>query len=410
MSVPARKWALSKRTGSSARRAVLNCLADWMIGENAVECWPSIDTIVFETEMNRKTVMKATAELVALGLIGKRKVIDIERHCWQTRYTFIGYVPKEWVKAERPGEELSSHAKESPKNGTYQKRYVPKTESTKNGTEVHTKNGTKVGPKNGTIESPKFGTRTGIEQGITGIREEGKAHASRSLPVAPPPPGLDDEAEAEWNDLTARAALEADSMPEDVFSPDAQTPIENIDARFDTASDSIFGTDTPTENQNAAERKSEAISKPKRRKRVALTLTELPIDWRIYCEKTAPELNPDRVWDDFSDFWQNRAKDPFCVDWSRTWQTNIRKLHALPNNDFRKAPQLKAEIAQAAQAKPSRFMTAQERYEAELDRLGQISDEEYYARIDRAGEEFVRRDKERAARLAQEKAKKEKKL
>mgnify|MGYP001127991107 CR=1 FL=1 len=48
MSVPARKWALSKRTGSSARRAVLNCLADWMIGENAVECWPSIDTIVFE--------------------------------------------------------------------------------------------------------------------------------------------------------------------------------------------------------------------------------------------------------------------------------------------------------------------------------------------------------------------------
>ena len=65
MSVPARKWALSKRTGSSARRAVLNCLADWMIGENAVECWPSIDTIVFETEMNRKTVMKATAELVA---------------------------------------------------------------------------------------------------------------------------------------------------------------------------------------------------------------------------------------------------------------------------------------------------------------------------------------------------------
>ena len=267
MSVPARKWALSKRTGSSARRAVLNCLADWMIGENAVECWPSIDTIVFETEMNRKTVMKATAELVALGLIGKRKVIDIERHCWQTRYTFIGYVPKEWVKAERPGEELSSHAKESPKNGTYQKRYVPKTESTKNGTEVHTKNGTKVGPKNGTIESPKFGTRTGIEQGITGIRQEGKAHASRSLPVAPPPPGLDDEAEAEaeWNDLTARAALEADSMPEDVFSPDAQTPIENIDARFDTASDSIFGTDTPTENQNAAERKSEAISKPKRR-------------------------------------------------------------------------------------------------------------------------------------------------
>ena len=273
---------------------------------------------------------------------------------------------------------------------------------------MHTKNGTKVGPKNGTIESPKFGTRTGIEQGITGIRQEGKAHASRSLPVAPPPPGLDDEAEAEWNDLTARAALEADSMPEDVFSPDAQTPVENIEILNATASDSIFGTDTPTKDQDASERKSEGTSKPKRRKRVALTLTELPIDWRMYCERTAPELNPERVWDDFSDFWQNRAKDPLCVDWSRTWQTNVRKLHALPNNDFRKAPQLKQEIAKAAPPKPSRYMTAQERYEAELDRLGQISDEEYFARIKRAGEEFVRRDQERAARLAQEKAKKEK--
>ena len=244
----------------------------------------------------------------------------------------------------------------------------------------------------------------GIEQGI----EQGRvAHACASA-VSTTPPVVDDEAEAEWNDLTARAALEADSMPEDVFSPDAQTPVENIEILNATASDSIFGTDTPTKDQDASERKSEGTSKPKRRKRVALTLTELPIDWRMYCERTAPELNPERVWDDFSDFWQNRAKDPLCVDWSRTWQTNVRKLHALPNNDFRKAPQLKQEIAKAAPPKPSRFMTAQERYEAELDRLGQISDEEYFARIKRAGEEFVRRDQERAARLAQEKAKKEK--
>lgn len=400
MSVPARFWALAQDTKGSERQ-VLNCLADWMIGDDAVVCWPSVETIAFETGCNRQTVMKATDSLKQAGLITKkRRLVNDE---WRMHYTLVGYVPTEWVNAERP-------TLESTKNRKYEKPDFQNPVRTGNRTSESPKNRTSESADFRTLESTKNRTRTGIEQGITGIRQEGKAHASRSLPVAPPPPGLDDEAEAEWNDLTARAALEADSMPEDVFSPDAQTPIENIDARFDTASDSIFGTDTPTENQNAAERKSEAISKPKRRKRVALTLTELPIDWRIYCEKTAPELNPDRVWDDFSDFWQNRAKDPFCVDWSRTWQTNIRKLHALPNNDFRKAPQLKAEIAQAAQAKPSRFMTAQERYEAELDRLGQISDEEYYARIDRAGEEFVRRDKERAARLAQEKAKKEKKL
>ena len=380
MSVPARKWALSKRTGSSARRAVLNCLADWMIGENAVECWPSIDTIVFETEMNRKTVMKATAELVALGLIGKRKVIDIERHCWQTRYTFIGYVPKEWVKAERPGEELSSHAKESPKNGTHQKRYVPKTESTKNGTKVGPKNGTKVGPKNGTIESPKFGTRTGIEQGITGIRQEGKAHASRSLPVAPPPPGLDDEAEAEWNDLTARAALEADSTPEDVFSPDAQIPIENIEILNATASDSIFGTDTPPKDQNAAERKSEAISKPKR-KRVSSSVV-----------KDKPEDISQEVWDDW--LTTRRAKR---LPLTQTALNSVRREAASAGLTFQAAVTFAVEQGWAAfraewyrnatrkgdsTKTNARYLTAQERYEERMRKAGEMSDEEYFAQFD----------------------------
>lgn len=413
MSVPARKWALSKRTGSSARRAVLNCLADWMIGENAVECWPSIDTIVFETEMNRKTVMKATAELVALGLIGKRKVIDIERHCWQTRYTFIGYVPKEWVKAERPGEELSSYAKESPKNGTYQKRYVPKTESTKNGTEVHTKNGTKVGPKNGTIESPKFGTRTGIEQGITGIRQEGKAHASRSLPrathtredvvekkfdcehadeedddkqsaqpVIPEEPpfdaGLFDEAQ-----LVASGNLESfenEVNAEVVFSPDAQIPIENIEILNATASDSIFGTDTPPKDQNAAERKSEAISKPKR-KRVSSSVV-----------KDKPEDISQEVWDDW--LTTRRAKR---LPLTQTALNSVRREAASAGLTFQAAVTFAVEQGWAAfraewyrnatrkgdsTKTNARYLTAQERYEERMRKAGEMSDEEYFAQFD----------------------------
>lgn len=147
MSVPARKWALSKRTGSSARRAVLNCLADWMIGDDAVECWPSIETIVFDTEMNRKTIMKATAELEAQGLIEKRRVIDVERRCWQIRYSFVGYVPNDWINAKRPEPEDGVQTEVSPKNGTSQKRNVPKAVRTKNGTEVSPKNGTELVPK-----------------------------------------------------------------------------------------------------------------------------------------------------------------------------------------------------------------------------------------------------------------------
>lgn len=106
---------------------------------------------------------------------------------------------------------------------------------------------------------------------------------------------MDDEAEAEWNDLTARAALEADSMPEDVFSPDAQTPIENIDARSDTASDSFFCTNTPPNDQNVAERKSEACSKPKQPRKERTPRVrfpeDIPEDWRVDAQKLRPEID-----------------------------------------------------------------------------------------------------------------------
>lgn len=381
MSIKAIDWAKSVKAGGAGAKLALLLLADHM-NEKTNECFPSIPTLAIEMECSENTVRSALKKLRERGLV-----------TWVRRGNGETVERTDYVLSIGGGEALQRPPS----------KIEPPSNSEGEGVQILNPPPSNFEGPPLQILNPKQEVETGNETG----RLNSKAHASRSLPVAPPPPGFDDEAEAEWNDLTARAALEADSMREDVFSPDAQTPIENIEILNATASDSIFGTNTPTKDQNAAERKSEAISKPKRRKRVALTLTELPIDWRIYCEKTAPELDPDRVWDDFSDFWQNRAKDPLCVDWSRAWQNNIRKLHALPNNDFRKAPQLKQEIAKAP-PKPSRFMTAQERYEAELDRLGQISDEEYFARIKRAGEEFVRRDQERAARLAQEKAKKEK--
>lgn len=380
MSIKAIDWAKSVKAGGAGAKLALLLLADHM-NEKTNECFPSIPTLAIEMECSENTVRSALKKLRERGLV-----------TWVRRGNGETVERTDYVLNIGGGEALQRAPS----------KIEPPSNSEGEGVQI-----LNPPPSNSEglplqILNPKQEVETGNKTG----RLNSKAHASRSLPVAPPPPGFDDE--AEWNDLTARAALEADSMPEDVFSPDAQTPVENIEILNATASDSIFGTDTPTKDQDASERKSEGTSKPKRRKRVALTLTELPIDWRMYCERTAPELNPERVWDDFSDFWQNRAKDPLCVDWSRTWQTNVRKLHALPNNDFRKAPQLKQEIAKAAPPKPSRFMTAQERYEAELDRLGQISDEEYFARIKRAGEEFVRRDQERAARLAQEKVKKEK--
>ena len=216
----------------------------------------------------------------------------------------------------------------------------------------------------------------GIEQGI----EQGRvAHACASA-VATTPPVVDDEAEAEWNDLTARAALEADSMPEDVFSPDAQIPIENIDARFATASDSIFGTDTPPKDQNAAERKSEAISKPKR-KRVSSSVV-----------KDKPEDISQEVWDDW--LTTRRAKR---LPLTQTALNSVRREAASAGLTFQAAVTFAVEQGWAAfraewyrnatrkgdsTKTNARYLTAQERYEERMRKAGEMSDEEYFAQFD----------------------------
>lgn len=147
--------------------------------------------------------------------------------------------------------------------------------------------GTPLGKLRGPLEEPQ--PEQGIEQGI----EQGRvAHACAS--TVAPPQGFDDEAEAEWNDLTARAALEADSMPEDVFSPDGQTPCESISKQRDTQFNSVFG-DDPSEAQDAVTRKSEACSKPKQPRKERTPRVrfpeDIPEDWRVDAQKLRPEID-----------------------------------------------------------------------------------------------------------------------
>lgn len=191
---------------------------------------------------------------------------------------------------------------------------------------------------------------------------------------------VDDEAEAEWNDLTARAALEADSMPEDVFSPDAQTPVENIEILNATASDSIFGTDTPTKDQDASERKSEAISKPKR-KRVSSSVV-----------KDKPEDISQEVWDDW--LTTRRAKR---LPLTQTALNSVRREAASAGLTFQAAVTFAVEQGWAAfraewyrnatrkgdsTKTNARYLTAQERYEERMRKAGEMSDEEYFAQFD----------------------------
>lgn len=151
MSVPARFWALAQDTKGSERQ-VLNCLADWMVGNDAVVCWPSVETIAFETGCNRQTVMKATASLKQAGLITKkRRLVNDE---WRMHYTLVGYVPSEWVNTERP-------TFESTKNRKYEKPDLQDSVRTGNSTSESQKNRTSESTAFRTLESTENRTRTG---------------------------------------------------------------------------------------------------------------------------------------------------------------------------------------------------------------------------------------------------------
>lgn len=151
MSVPAKFWALAQDTKGSERQ-VLNCLADWMIGNDAVVCWPSVETIAFETGCNRQTVMKATASLKQAGLITKkRRLVNDE---WRMHYTLVGYVPSEWVNTERP-------TFESTKNRKYEKPDLQDSVRTGNSASESPKNRTSESTAFRTLESTKTRTRTG---------------------------------------------------------------------------------------------------------------------------------------------------------------------------------------------------------------------------------------------------------
>lgn len=154
MSIPAFHWALSQRTESSSQKAVLKCLAEWMIGEEAIECWPTVETIAFETDLNRETVMKATRALEKAGLIQKRRTC--KGLLWQTRYTFVGYVPSEWIGSRRPTVRTAGNAD------------VRKDECTENRTSEKQDNDspgnrTVDGLKNHTVEGTENRTRTRID-------------------------------------------------------------------------------------------------------------------------------------------------------------------------------------------------------------------------------------------------------
>ena len=218
MSIPAVHWALSQRTGSSSKKAVLKCIAEWMIGERAVDCYPTVEQIAFETELNRQTVMEATRELAKAGLITKRRVCKNLR--WETHYSFVGYVPEEWIGSRRPEERAAK------------KPDVRNAEGTENRTPGKATldgvgNRTIEGVKTNTHEGTENRTRTWIdmedkESTRISMRTSGNSSAIAVASAQAQTPYPDDFDKS----LFEEAEREARSFPEPLPEPPALPPIE----------------------------------------------------------------------------------------------------------------------------------------------------------------------------------------
>lgn len=138
MCYAAERWARAQKAGKASAKAVLIELA-WRRNPEDGKCYPSIETLAESLEMDRKTVMGATAHLEKSGLITKRVAWDGRKKF--IFYEFPSFKPSEWPVG---GTEIGSTETGSTKNGIRQEV------STESGTCGSTKNGTCGGTENGT--------------------------------------------------------------------------------------------------------------------------------------------------------------------------------------------------------------------------------------------------------------------
>lgn len=100
------------------------------------------------------------------------------------------------------------------------------------------------------------------------------------------------------------------------------------------------GSETETRNEPAAKASQPLISQPLAfqpstaqppTKREAtprgsrLLLDTLPDEWKVFCQAERTDLDPARVFADFSDYWKAKpGKDGVKLDWLATWRKWVR--------------------------------------------------------------------------------------
>lgn len=351
------------RAGGFAQ-AVLAYLADCM-NEADGKCFPSRETIAeyFSSEDDPCTVKRvdrALARLRELGFIKSECVPHRKQPAkgieggWHNEYSFPG---------------LSGGA--------------PKTDAThRNGVDPIAGVSPTVGrgsPQIGqgvapTVErgSPHRGVEKQKETEVKQKRNSSSTHTCEEPP-------FDDEL---FNEARQVASENLESFENEVCAEAAcsgidQTPAESIEILHATRSKSFFGANTSTGGRNAAERKSEAISKPRRR---AAAPVERPADVSA------------QAWDDWMTI--RKAKrlpvTPTALAGIRreAERAGVSLTDAITFSVEQGWAGFRADWYSRATAKSSpapssggRYLTAQERYEERLRKAGEMTDAEYMAQF-----------------------------
>ena len=378
MSLDAINWVAKQKAGNATAKHVLLWLAFHSNGKSG-KCFPSLDTLAEEMEVGSKNTIRA-----ALKTLLDRKLISCEREMKGAR------VARTFYRLNFDGSNSDTSNIEGSKID------ISNIEGSKIDISNIEHDGSNSEPYGSNIELSmvqKLNPNKEIEQGInrernreSSMRTSGNSSAIAAVASAQaqtPYPDDFDQSLFDEAQLVASGNLESfenEVNAEVVFSPDAQIPIENIEILNATASDSIFGTDTPPKDQNAAERKSEAISKPKR-KRVSSSVV-----------KDKPEDISQEVWDDW--LTTRRAKR---LPLTQTALNSVRREAASAGLTFQAAVTFAVEQGWAAfraewyrnatrkgdsTKTNARYLTAQERYEERMRKAGEMSDEEYFAQFD----------------------------
>ena len=99
------------------------------------------------------------------------------------------------------------------------------------------------------------------------------------------------------------------------------------------------------------------VEKPKRQatdKGARLSITELPDDWKAFAEQEEPDLDPQRLFENFHDYWNGLSgAKAIKKDWTATWRNFVRSFHNA--EDWKRRPMLKRAPTHSS-SRPGQFV------------------------------------------------------